>query len=279
MNSYYVSPGRNCKKKKVFLDLALEENSSWSSMTDISQSVLRADRYPDSKSGFSKLCVSTSHSHHPETVCMYVAEANLSGGLCCLFQGTPQKKAIWSWGHPANCKSQFPDSYISREPNTWFGASLINIFWLTDEVFKKNFSDSESFNPWAISNKYEKECVSVQECGMCVYGVCMCVCQTHWIGTFSPILFTTDESTSFFAYTQRKYCCDSFCLRLVKDRNHRGNPRTLFNILISKFILKRQNISSPESLTSDKPMNHSREREGKRGNEIYWVLITCPTLC
>ena len=114
------------------------------------------------------------------------------------------------------------------------------------------------------------------ECA-CMWCVCVCVWQTHWIGTFSPILFTTDESTSFFAYTQRKYC-DSFCLRLVKDRNHRGNPRTLFNILISKFILKRQNISSPESLTSDKPMNHSREREGKRGNEIYWVLITCPTL-
>lgn len=147
-------------------------------------------------------------------------------------------------------------------------------FWLTNEVFKKNFGDSESSNPWAISNKYKKECVSVRACGMCV-----CVWQTHWTGTFSPIIFTTDESTSFFAYTQRKYRCDSFCTGLVKDRNHRGNPSTLFNILISKLILKRQNISSPESLTSDKPMNHSREREGKRGSKIYWVLITCPTLC
>ena len=238
------------------MDLALEENSSWSNITDISQSALRADWYPDSKSGFSKLCVSTSHSHHPETmsVCMWLKQTYQEGCAVCS-RAHPRKKLFVHKDTPqtANPSSQIP---ISHENLTHGLGLCLSIFFDWQMKFLRKTSVIQNH---LILEPYQTN--MRKNVWVCVHVVCVCVCvwQTHWIGTFSPILFTTDESTSFFAYTQRKYC-DSFCLRLVKDRNHRGNPRTLFNILISKFILKRQNISSPESLTSDKPMNHSRER-------------------
>ena len=37
----------------------------------------------------------------------------------------------------------------------------------------------------------------------------------------------------------RKSHRDSSCLGLVKDKRHRGNPSSLFNTLLSKFIFKR----------------------------------------
>lgn len=169
MNTYYVSPGRNCKKKKkVLLDLALEEKSSWSNITDISQSALQADWYPDSKSGFSKLCVSTSHSHHPETMsaCMWLKQPYQKGCAVCS-RAHPRKKLFAH--EDTNCKSQFPDFYISWEPNTWFGALLINIFDWPMKFLRKTsvIQNHLILEPYQTNTR--------KSVWVCVRVVCVCV--------------------------------------------------------------------------------------------------------
>lgn len=156
------------------MDLALEEKSSWSNITDISQSALQADWYPDSKSGFSKRCVSTSHSHHAETMsaCMWLKQPYQKGCAVCS-RAHPRKKLFAH--EDTNCKSQFSDFYISWEPNTWFGALLINIFdWQMKFLRKTSVIQNHLILEPYQTNRRKSVWVCMRVVCLCVY-ICVCV--------------------------------------------------------------------------------------------------------
>ena len=159
------------KKKKVFVDLAREENSSWSNITDISQSALWADWYPDSKSGFSKLCVSTSHSHHPETmsVCMWLKQTYQEGCAVCS-RAHPRRKLFAHKDTPqtANPSSQIP---ISHENLTHGLGLCLSIFFDWQMKFLRKTSVIQNH---LILEPYQTN--MRKNVWACVHVVCVCVC-------------------------------------------------------------------------------------------------------
>lgn len=153
------------------MDLALEENSSWSNITDISQSALRADWYPDSKSGFSKLCVSTSHSHHPETmsVCMWLKQTYQEGCAVCS-RAHPRRKLFAHKDTPqtANPSSQIP---ISHENLTHGLGLCLSIFFDWQMKFLRKTSVIQNH---LILEPYQTN--MRKNVWVCVHVVCVCVC-------------------------------------------------------------------------------------------------------
>lgn len=139
------------KKKKVLLDLSPPEEKRVhgpTSQTLVSLLCRLTDTLTTSQD--SANVVFPSHSHHPRNSYLYVTRQPYQKGCAVCSRAHPRKKLFAH--EDTNCKSQFPVSISLWEPNTWFGALLVNIFDLAIEVLRKT-GDSESSNPWAISSK------------------------------------------------------------------------------------------------------------------------------